>query len=78
MAKPTPGSNYTTQTGDTLSSVSSKAYGDPARSFLIREANLYQIKTGSVETLPPGVKIFIPADNDIDILRKTQLNNGLK
>lgn len=76
--KPTPGSQYTVETGDTLPSIASSAYGDPAKQSLIRDVNQSQIKFSNVEDVAPGQVILIPLDTVLDAIRQKQLQNGLK
>lgn len=75
--KPTPGQQYTVQTGDTLPSVASGAYGDPTKQELIRDVNQSNIKFTSVEDLAPGQVLLIPLDNELNALRQAQLQRGL-
>lgn len=75
--KATPGKQYTVQTGDTLPSVASAAYGDPAKQELIRDVNQTQIKFTNIEDLAPGQVLLIPIDNVNNALRQAQLQKGL-
>ena len=75
--KATPGKQYTVQTGDTMPSVASAAYGDPAKQELIRDVNQSNIKFTSLEDLAPGQILLIPIDNELNALRQAQLQKGL-
>jgi len=77
MSKATQGQQYTVQTGDTLPSVASQAYGDPAKQELIRDVNQTNIIFTDVEDLAPGQKLLIPFDNENQALRQAQLQRGL-
>lgn len=77
MSKATPGKQYTVQTGDTLPSVASAAYGNPAKQELIRDVNQTQIKFTNIEDLAPGQVLLIPIDNELNALRQAQLQKGL-
>ena len=78
MAKPTPGQQYTVQTGDTLPSVASTAYGNPTKQELIRDVNQTNLKFTDAESLAPGQVLLIPIDNELNSLRQAQLQRGLK
>ncbi len=78
MARPTPGQPYTTQSGDTLPSIASAAYGDPSKQSLIKAVNPSQIKYTSVEDIASGQNILIPVDTGNDSLRQAQLTKGLR
>lgn len=77
--KPTPGKQYTTVSGDTLTSIANQAYGNGQKSTLIKNVNQTQIKYASESSeLAAGTVLIIPVDNELKSLRQTQLANGLK
>ncbi len=57
MSKPTPGTQYSVQNGDTIERIAAIAYGDASRSAEIIRANPSVI-------ISPGVVIIIPPDDD--------------
>jgi LysM domain len=59
MAHPTPGSNYTVQANDTLSSIAQQAYGNANDWQKIYDANK-QVIGNDPNLLRPGEVIFIP------------------
>src|SRR5579859_2041362 len=59
MAQPIPGSNYTVQPGDTLSSIAQQAYGDGNLWQKIYDANK-QVIGVDPNDIQPGQVIFIP------------------
>jgi LysM repeat protein len=60
MAQATPGSNYTVQGGDTLSSIAQEAYGDSNQWQIIYDANK-QVIGNNPNVIIPGQVLFIPA-----------------
>ncbi|OLB55936.1 MAG: hypothetical protein AUI01_07200 [Ktedonobacter sp. 13_2_20CM_2_56_8] len=59
MAQATPGSNYTVQPGDTLSSIAQRAYGDANQWQKIYDANK-QVIGNDPNLIRPGEVLFIP------------------
>ncbi len=59
MAQPTPGSTYTVQQGDTLSSIAQQAYGDANEWQKIYDANAQTIGNDP-NLLQPGEILHIP------------------
>ena len=59
MAQATPGSNYTVQQGDTLSSIAQQAYGDGNKWQIIYDANK-QVIGSDPNLLRPGEVLYIP------------------
>jgi LysM repeat protein len=59
MAQPTPGSNYTVQANDTLSSIAQRAYGNANAWQKIYDANK-QVIGNDPNLLQVGEVIFIP------------------
>ncbi len=59
MAQVTPGSNYTVQQGDTLSSIAQQAYGDANQWQVIYNANT-QVIGSNPNALRPGEVLYIP------------------
>jgi LysM repeat protein len=59
MANPTPGSEYTVQPNDTLSSIAQQAYGNPNDWPVIYNANR-QIIGPDHNLIKPGEQLFIP------------------
>jgi hypothetical protein len=59
MAQATPGSDYTVQAGDTLSSIAQQAYGDANQWQKIYDANK-QVIGGDPNLIRPGQVLFIP------------------
>jgi prophage tail gpP-like protein len=79
MSKATPGKQYTIKAGDTLSSIASSAYGDPALFTRIQKANQStiisdEITTGEILNIPvlPEDEIFKTS------LAKLKLSNKSK
>jgi len=58
MSKPTPGTQYTVQNGDTIERIAAIAYGDASRSAQIIRANPSAI-------VSPGIVLIIPPDEDL-------------
>lgn len=58
MSKPTPGTQYTVQNGDTIERIAAIAYGDASRSAEIIQANPSAI-------VSPGIVLIIPPDEDL-------------
>jgi LysM repeat protein len=56
---PTPGSNYTVQSGDTLSSIAQRAYGDSNQWQVIYDANKHVIGSNP-NVIYPGQVLYIP------------------
>src|SRR2546428_430742 len=59
MAQATPGSNYTVQPGDTLSSIAQQAYGDSNKWQIIYDANK-QVIGSDPNLIHPGQVLYIP------------------
>src|SRR5215813_14016805 len=59
MAQAMPGSKYTVQQGDSLSSIAQKAYGDSSQWHEIYIANTRVIGSNP-NMLSPGIVLFIP------------------
>ena len=78
MAKPTPGTQYTTVTGDTLEKISTAAYGYDSKWPDIKAVNSSQVTLGSTTEIPVGTFIIIPENTELKQLRQTQLNRGLR
>lgn len=76
--KPTPGQPYTTKTGDTLELISTRAYGYSSKSSDIAAVNASQVNLTPSAEIPTGAEILIPVDNQVDQLRKAQLQKGLR
>lgn len=70
---PTPGKQYTTVSGDTLRNIAARAYGDPAKSPLIFNANNFKTKFTDKNSVFPGETINIPRDAILSNLRKAQV-----
>jgi LysM repeat protein len=60
MAQATPGSNYTVQGGDTLSSIAQQAYGNSSQWQIIYDANK-QVIGSNPNVIYPGQVLYIPA-----------------
>src|SRR5437588_1062569 len=58
-SKPTPGSNYTVQPGDTLSGIAQQAYGDGNQWQVIYNANT-QVIGNDPNLIRPGEVLYIP------------------
>jgi hypothetical protein len=69
MAQPTPGSNYTVQNGDTLSSIAFSAYGDGNEWHQIYIANAKVIGSNP-SALSAGTVLFIP--HPMQIMQKQE------
>src|SRR5438552_6484939 len=59
MAQATPGSNYTVQSGDTLSGIAQQAYGDGNQWQIIYNANT-QVIGNNPNLIRPGEVLYIP------------------
>jgi prophage tail gpP-like protein len=60
------GKNYTVVSGDTLSSIAQKAYGDATKWTIIWKANQDSKKNTDPDTVFPGQIFFIPFDPDTE------------
>lgn len=67
MSKPIPGKQYTVQSGDTLSIISKRAYGDAKYYTRIKAANQSNLRSSDPDTIFPGQVLNIPviAENEI-------------
>lgn len=66
MSKPTPGTQYVVQNGDTIERIAAIAYGDATRAAEITRAN-------QTKNIAPGVTLIIPADvTTLDIVSDTE------
>ncbi len=74
---PTPGKPYTVQSGDTLSSIAARAYGDDTLWPKIREANQSNLKSDDPNEISPGEIINIPLLPEIEALRTGQVTAQL-
>lgn len=74
---PIPGQSYTVQQGDTLSSISTKAYGDSSKWPKIRQANQSSLKSADPNLIFPGEILNIPFLADIAALKTTQVKSRL-
>lgn len=74
MSNPMPGKKYIVQDGDTLSGISSRAYGDPVFWPRIYSANQTVLKSNDPDLIYPGETIIIPVLAE-DQKLKTQLAN---
>jgi nucleoid-associated protein YgaU len=72
VARPIQGRQYTAQSGDTLRSIASEAYGLSENWTLIRDANQFSLKTDNLESVSEGETILIPVDPDIQNLKDEQ------
>ena len=72
-ATPTQGKQYVTLAGDTLSSIAARAYGDPAKSVLIFNANNFSTKFSDQNSVFPGETLNIPREAVLNNLRKRQI-----
>lgn len=79
MAKATQGQQYISVQGDTLEKLASSAYGIPSKYPLIKNVNQTQVKIAlPTDQLPVGLALIIPVDVELDAIKQTQLQNGLK
>lgn len=62
MPNPIEGKQYTVKSGDTLSSIAKRVYGDAKEWPRIWKANQSEIKSGNPDQVFPGEKIIIPED----------------
>ena len=69
MSKPIPGKQYTTKAGDTLSRISTQAFGDSLLWPRIRAANQSKFKSIDPEEIPSGTIIIIPVLAEEEALR---------
>lgn len=72
MSNPLPGKQYTVQSGDTLSVIAARAYGDAQLWPRIWKANQTRLKSDNPETISPGEIIIIPLIAEREAL-KTEL-----
>ena len=70
--KPIPGQTYTVKNGDTLPIISTKAYGIPDNSQLIRDANQLVFTTSNLDEVQPGEQLYIPVDPVIQQIKLDQ------
>ena len=75
--KPTPGKQYTTESGETLKAISGQAYGIQDKWPLISDVNQSQITLDQNTVIPTGTIIIIPIDTELAGLRQAQLARGL-
>lgn len=66
MPKPTPGSQYTVISGDTLSRIALRAYGVASKWRIIWAANETVLRSGDPDLIFPGEVILIPGDPTVD------------
>jgi len=64
MSTPTPGKNYTVQSGDSLSSISARAYGNLDHWPTIWASNLNVLQGDDPNVINPGDVFFIPVLGD--------------
>jgi prophage tail gpP-like protein len=77
MSNPTPGKQYTVQSGDTLSSIAARAYGDDKLWPKIKEANQSSLKSDDPNEVFPGEIINIPLLPEHEALRTAQVASQL-
>lgn len=65
MPKPMPGVPYTVVSGDNLSKIASRAYGDPKKWRLIWKANQNTLRSSDPDRIYPGEVLQIPPDPDL-------------
>jgi LysM repeat protein len=65
MAKPTPGKPYIVVSGDNLSSIANRAYGDASKWNIIFKANQSTLKSDDPNLVFPGEVLVIPPDPTI-------------
>ena len=76
MAHATPGSEYTVQPNDTLSSIAQQAYGNPNYWSIIYNANI-QIIGPNHSLIRPGEELYIPTSGQQIKLCKVTAANGI-
>jgi nucleoid-associated protein YgaU len=69
MSTPRPGQTYTTKDGDTLQSISARAYGTSEKWPLIYSAFEKKTLTDTQSEVFPGETITIPFDANLRTLR---------
>lgn len=74
---PIPGQSYTVQSGDTLSSIAARAYGDDTLWPKIKAANQSTLKSADPDTIFPGEIINIPLLAEIEALKTEQVKGRL-
>jgi prophage tail gpP-like protein len=62
MAKPIPGKPYTVVSGDNLSKIANKAYGDSSKWRIIWQANQSTVRSDDPNKIFPGEVLVIPPD----------------
>lgn len=76
MPNPVPGKQYTVVSGDTLSEIAAKAYGDPGLWPRIFNANQKRIKSGDQDLIAAGEVLIIPFIPEEEKLRAAQAAAG--
>lgn len=76
--KPQPGTQYTTEKGDTLESIARAAYGDINEYTRLTDTNNLSFIADPSDILPIGTKIVISQDAELDNLWTQQLAAGLQ
>lgn len=71
MSNPVPGSTYTVVSGDTLSGISARAYGDGTQWGRIFDANQSNLKSDNPDIIFPGEVLIIPVIPELDALKDT-------
>lgn len=69
MPKPIPGKQYIVVSGDTLSSISKRAYGDSKYSSRIRKANQSNLKSDDPDIIFVGEVLNIPVIAENEVLK---------
>ncbi|MCK5219325.1 LysM peptidoglycan-binding domain-containing protein, partial [bacterium] len=77
MSSITPGTIYTAKTGDTLSIIAQKAYGDATKWPIIWKANQSSTKSTDPDIIFVGDKFFIPIDPLAEISRITSIKSSM-
>lgn len=78
MSRPQPGSNYTIVSGDSLSSIAERAYGDPQQWPIIYNANQTILKSTDPNIVFPGETVFIPEQPELKQLRDDLIGSSNK
>lgn len=69
MSRPIPGKKYTVEPGDTLSSISNVAYGDPSQWPIIHSTNQSSLKSSDPNLIFPGEVLIIP---ELEVIKQAK------
>lgn len=70
MPKPIQGKQYTVVSGDTLWTIATRAYGNPAKWSKIYRANASTLKSKNADLIYPGEILYIPPETEIQAAKQ--------